>query len=165
MDDVSKGYRWWTSDEFKNDNKPASKAAWDECKRLAVEQLSNKKLYVMDVFCGTNHDSRMAIRFIMEVALQAHFVKNMFIAPSAEELEDFEPDFISYNAAKARGGELQGLGLNSGTAAIFNLTERERVIPECLVRRRDEEGYVLHDELLPCPSTAWPPCTAPPTPT
>ena len=128
MDDVSKDTVWWTSDEFKNDNKPASKAAWDECKRLAVEQLSNKKLYVMDVFCGTNHDSRMAIRFIMEVAWQAHFVKNMFIAPSAEELENFEPDFISYNAAKAKVENYKELGLNSETAAIFNLTEREQVI-------------------------------------
>ena len=128
MDDVSKDTVWWTSDEFKNDNKPASKEAWDECKRLAVEQLSNKKLYVMDVFCGTNHDSRMAIRFIMEVAWQAHFVKNMFIAPTAEELENFEPDFISYNAAKAKVENYKELGLNSETAAIFNLTEREQVI-------------------------------------
>ena len=128
MDDVSKDTVWWTSDEFKNDNKPASKEAWDECKRLAVEQLSNKKLYVMDVFCGTNHDSRMAIRFIMEVAWQAHFVKNMFIQPSAEELENFEPDFISYNAAKAKVENYQELGLNSETAAIFNLTSREQVI-------------------------------------
>ena len=128
MDDVSKDTVWWTSDEFKNDNKPASKAAWDECKRLAVQQLSNKKLYVMDVFCGTNHDSRMAIRFIMEVAWQAHFVKNMFIAPTAEELENFEPDFISYNAAKAKVENYKELGLNSETAAIFNLTEREQVI-------------------------------------
>ena len=128
MDDVSKDTVWWTSDEFKNDNKPASKEAWDECKRLAVEQLSNKKLYVMDVFCGTNHDSRMAIRFIMEVAWQAHFVKNMFIAPTAEELENFEPDFVSYNAAKAKVTNYKELGLNSETAAIFNLTSREQVI-------------------------------------
>ena len=102
MDENSKDTVWWTSKEFANDNKPASKEAWDECKKLALEQLSNKKLYVMDVFCGTNKDSRMAIRFIMEVAWQAHFVKNMFIAPTAEELANFEPDFVSYNAAKAR---------------------------------------------------------------
>ena len=99
MDDVSKDTIWWTSDEFKNDNKPASKEAWDSCKAQAIKQLSNKKLYVMDVFCGTNKDSRMAVRFIMEVAWQAHFVKNMFIAPTAEELENFEPDFVSFNAA------------------------------------------------------------------
>ncbi|MBQ9968423.1 MAG: phosphoenolpyruvate carboxykinase (ATP), partial [Oscillospiraceae bacterium] len=80
MDENSKDTVWWTSDAFKNDNKPASQEAWDACKKLAVEELSNTKLYVIDVFCGTNTDSRMAIRFIMEVAWQAHFVKNMFIA-------------------------------------------------------------------------------------
>ena len=128
MDDTSKDTVWWTSDEFKNDNKPASKEAWDECKKLAQEQLSNKRLFVMDVFCGANHDSRMAIRFIMEVAWQAHFVKNMFIEPTAEELENFEPDFISYNAAKAKVENYKELGLNSETAAIFNLTSREQVI-------------------------------------
>ena len=128
LDDTSKDTVWWTSDEFKNDNKPASQAAWDECKRLAQQQLSNKRLFVMDVFCGANHDSRMAIRFIMEVAWQAHFVKNMFIQPTAEELENFEPDFISYNAAKAKVANFKELGLNSETAAIFNLTSREQVI-------------------------------------
>ena len=128
MDDTSKDTVWWTSDEFKNDNKPASQQAWDECKKLAQEELSNKRLFVMDVFCGANHDSRMAIRFIMEVAWQAHFVKNMFIEPTAEELENFEPDFISYNAAKAKVTNYKELGLNSETAAIFNLTSREQVI-------------------------------------
>ncbi len=128
MDENSKDTVWWTSDEFKNDNKPASKEAWDACKALALKELSNKKLYVMDVFCGTNADSRMAIRFIMEVAWQAHFVKNMFIAPTAEELENFEPDFISYNASKAKVENYKELGLNSETAAIFNITDREQVI-------------------------------------
>ena len=102
MDENSKDTVWWTSDEFKNDNKPASQEAWAACKDLALKELSGKKLYVMDVFCGTNADSRMAIRFIMEVAWQAHFVKNMFIAPTEEELANFEPDFVSYNAAKAK---------------------------------------------------------------
>jgi len=128
MDENSKNTVWWTSDEFKNDNKPASQEAWAECKRLAVEQLSNKKLYVMDVFCGTNPDSRMAVRFIMEVAWQAHFVKNMFIAPTAEELENFKPDFVSFNAAKAKVTNYKELGLNSETAAIFNITSKEQVI-------------------------------------
>ena len=128
MDENSKDTVWWTSDEFKNDNKPASKEAWDACKALAIKELSNKKLYVMDVFCGTNADSRMAIRFIMEVAWQAHFVKNMFIAPTEEELANFKPDFISYNAAKAKVENYKELGLNSETAAIFNITSREQVI-------------------------------------
>ena len=128
MDENSKNTVWWTSDEFKNDNKPASVEAWNECKRLAVEELSNKKLYVMDVFCGTNKDSRMAVRFIMEVAWQAHFVKNMFIAPTEEELANFEPDFVSFNAAKAKVTNFKELGLNSETAAIFNITSKEQVI-------------------------------------
>jgi len=128
MDENSKDTVWWTSDEFKNDNKPASQEAWKACKEVAIKQLSNKKLYVMDVFCGTNADTRMAIRFIMEVAWQAHFVKNMFINPTAEELEHFEPDFVSYNAAKAKLTNYKELGLNSETAAIFNITSREQVI-------------------------------------
>ena len=128
MDENSKDTVWWTSDEFKNDNKPASQEAWKVCKDLAVQELSNKKLYVMDVFCGTNADTRMAIRFIMEVAWQAHFVKNMFIAPTEEELKNFKPDFISYNASKAKVENFKELGLNSETAAIFNITSREQVI-------------------------------------
>ncbi len=102
MDENSKDTVWWTSDAFKNDNKPMSVETWNACKEIAVKELSGKKLYVQDVFCGTNADSRMAIRFIVEVAWQAHFVKNMFIAPTAEELENFEPDFVCYNASKAK---------------------------------------------------------------
>ncbi len=128
MDENSKNTVWWTSDEFKNDNKPASQEAWAACKELALKELSNKKLYVMDVFCGTNADSRMAIRFIVEVAWQAHFVKNMFIAPTAEELANFEPDFVVYNASKAKVENYKELGLNSETAVLFNITSREQVI-------------------------------------
>ena len=128
MDENSKDTVWWTSDEFKNDNHPCSEETWAELKKLAIEELSNKKLYVMDVFCGTNDDTRMAIRFIMEVAWQAHFVKNMFINPTTEELENFEPDFISYNASKAKVENFKELGLNSETAAVFNITSREQVI-------------------------------------
>ncbi len=128
MDDNSKDTVWWTSDEFKNDNKPASQEAWAACKELALKELSNKKLYVMDVFCGTNADSRMAIRFIVEVAWQAHFVKNMFIAPTEEELANFEPDFVVYNASKAKVENYKELGLNSETAVLFNITSREQVI-------------------------------------
>ena len=128
MDENSKDTVWWTSDELKNDNKPASIEAWNACKELAMKQLSNKKLYVVDVFCGTNADSRMAIRFIMEVAWQAHFVTNMFIQPTAEELENFEPDFVCYNASKAKVENYKELGLNSETAVAFNITSREQVI-------------------------------------
>ena len=128
MDENSKDTVWWTSDEFKNDNHPCSEATWKELKALAVEQLSNKKLYVVDVFCGANKDTRMAIRFIMEVAWQAHFVKNMFINPSEEELANFEPDFVCYNASKAKVSNYKELGLNSETAVVFNITSREQVI-------------------------------------
>ena len=128
MDENSKDTVWWTSDSFANDNKPASLEAWNACKELAIQELSNKKVYVMDVFCGTNKDSRMAIRFIMEVAWQAHFVKNMFIAPTAEELENFKPDFVVYNASKAKVENFKELGLNSETAVLFNITSREQVI-------------------------------------
>ena len=161
MDDTSRDTVWWTSDEFKNDNKPASQEAWDACKKLAQEQLSNKRLFVMDVFCGANHDSRMAIRFIMEVAWQAHFVKNMFIQPTAEELENFEPDFISYNAAKAKVENYQELGLNSETAAIFNLTSREQVILNTWYGGEMKKGMFSYmNYLLPLKGMASMHCSA-----
>ena len=128
MDDNSKDTVWWTSDEYKNDNHPATKEAWETCKAIAQKELSNKKLYVVDAFCGANKDTRMAIRFIMEVAWQAHFVKNMFIRPTEDELKDFTPDFVVYNASKAKVENYKELGLNSETAVMFNITSREQVI-------------------------------------
>ena len=128
MDENSKDTVWWTSDEYKNDNHPATQEAWEAVKALAKKELSNKKLYVVDAFCGANHDTRMAVRFIVEVAWQAHFVTNMFIKPSAEELENFEPDFVVYNASKAKVENYKELGLNSETAVVFNITSREQVI-------------------------------------
>ncbi|MCC8118572.1 MAG: phosphoenolpyruvate carboxykinase (ATP) [Bacteroidales bacterium] len=128
MDETSKDTVWWTTPEYKNDNKPATEEAWTACKDLALSELSGKKLYVVDGFCGTNKDSRMAVRFIMEVAWQAHFVTNMFIRPNAEDLENFKPDFVVYNASKAKLDNYKELGLNSETAVVFNLTSREQVI-------------------------------------
>ncbi len=128
MDDNSKDTVWWTSDEYKNDNHPVSEEVWKELKKIAREELSGKKLYVIDAFCGANRDTRMAIRFIMEVAWQAHFVKNMFIRPAEEELENFEPDFVVYNASKSKVENYKELGLNSETAVAFNITSREQVI-------------------------------------
>src|SRR5574344_479564 len=119
---------WWTSDEYKNDNKPVTKETWAAVKEIAKKELSNKKLYVVDGFCGANKDTRMAVRFIVEVAWQAHFVKNMFIRPSEEELAAFEPDFIVYNASKAKVENYKELGLNSETAFVFNVTSKEQVI-------------------------------------
>ena len=128
MDDNSKDTVWWTSDEFKNDNHPMTESTWSVVKDLAVKELSNKKLYVVDAFCGANADTRMAVRFIVEVAWQAHFVTNMFIQPTAEELANFEPDFIVYNASKAKVENYKELGLNSETCVAFNITSREQVI-------------------------------------
>ena len=128
MDENSKDTVWWTSDEYKNDNHPATLEAWKAVKEIAQKELSGKKLYVVDAFCGANKDTRMAVRFIMEVAWQAHFVKNMFIKPTAEELENFEPDFIVYNASKAKVTNYKELGLNSETAVVFNITSKEQVI-------------------------------------
>ncbi len=128
MDGNSKDTVWWTSDEYKNDNHPASQETWRAVKELAIQELSGKRLFVVDAFCGANHDTRMAIRFIMEVAWQAHFVTNMFIKPTAEELESFEPDFVVYTASKAKVDNYKELGLNSETAVVFNITSREQVI-------------------------------------
>ncbi|SEH21226.1 MULTISPECIES: phosphoenolpyruvate carboxykinase (ATP) [unclassified Selenomonas] len=128
MDENSKDTVWWTSDEYKNDNHPASQEAWAAVKEIAKKELSDKKLYVVDAFCGANKDTRMAVRFIMEVAWQAHFVTNMFIQPSAEELENFKPDFVVYNASKAKVENYKELGLNSETAVVFNITSKEQVI-------------------------------------
>ena len=129
MDEVSKDTVWWTSDEYKNDNKPVSEATWAELKKLATSELCNKKLYVVDAFCGANPATRLKVRFIMEVAWQAHFVTNMFIRPTMKELSDFgEPDFVVYNASKAKVENYKELGLNSETAVVFNLTSKEQVI-------------------------------------
>lgn len=128
MDENSKDTIWWTTEEYPNDNHPASEETWAAVKKIAKDELCNKRLFVVDAFCGTNKDTRMAIRFIMEVAWQAHFIKNMFIQPTAEELEGFEPDFVIYNASKAKVENYKELGLRSETAVVFNITSRESVI-------------------------------------
>ena len=128
-DAVSENTIWWTSDDYKNDNKPCSQESWKVLKGLAANELSGKKLYVMDTFCGANENTRLKIRFIMEVAWQAHFVKNMFIRPSEEELNNYgEPDFVVLTASKAKVENYKELGLNSETAVVFNLTEKMQII-------------------------------------
>ena len=128
MDDNSKDTVWWTSKDYPNDNHPMSEETWNTVKEIAKKELSGKRLFVVDAFCGANVDTRMAVRFIVEVAWQAHFVKNMFIEPSAEELENFEPDFVVYNASKASVENYEELGLNSKTCVAFNITSKEQVI-------------------------------------
>ena len=128
MDENSKDTVWWTSPEYPNDNHVMSEEVWAEVKKMAQAQLSGKRLFVVDAYCGANKDTRMAIRFIVEVAWQAHFVENMFILPTDEELENFEPDFVIYNASKAKCENYKELGLNSETVAAFNISSREQVI-------------------------------------
>ena len=128
MDENSKDTVWWTTPEYPNDNHPLSEENWAVLKKLAQDELSGKKLYVVDAFCGANKDTRMAVRFIMEVAWQAHFVRNMFIKPTAEELEVFEPNFVVYTASLAKVDNYKEMGLNSETAVAFNISSREQVI-------------------------------------
>ncbi len=119
---------WWTSEEYKNDNKKMSEKTWAVVNDLAKKELSNKRLFIVDGFCGANKDTRMKIRFIVEVAWQAHFVTNMFIKPINEEELAQEPDFIVYNASKAKVKNYAELGLNSETCVAFNVTTKEQVI-------------------------------------
>jgi len=126
-DAVSENTVWWST-IGKNDNKPITPEIWAHLKGIVSRQLSNKKLYVVDAFAGANPDSRLSVRFIMEVAWQAHFVKNMFIRPSDEELENFKPDFVLINGAKAVNPQWQEQGLNSENFVAFNLTERIQIV-------------------------------------
>ena len=128
MDENSKDTVWWTTEEYPNDNHPMTEDTWNKVKEIAKNELCNKRLFVVDAFCGANKDSRMAVRFIVEVAWQAHFIKNMFIQPTDEELADFKPDFVVYNASLAKVEDYKALGLNSETCVAFNITSREQVI-------------------------------------
>lgn len=128
-DEVTENTMWWTSDKAVNDNKPISKTTWDALKTTTTNQLSGKKLYVVDAFCGANENTRLKVRFIMEVAWQAHFVKNMFIRPTEEELENFgEPDFVVMNASKTSFKDYAAHSLNSEVYIAFNLTEKVQLI-------------------------------------
>ncbi|MBR3854070.1 MAG: phosphoenolpyruvate carboxykinase (ATP) [Tidjanibacter sp.] len=161
-DETSENTVWWTSEEYKNDNKPVTPEAWKELKKIATEQLSNKKLYVMDTFCGANENSRLKIRFIMEVAWQAHFVKNMFIRPTEEELANYgEPDFVVLNASKAKVENYKELGLNSETAVVFNLTEKVQVIINTWYGGEMKKGMFSYmNYLLPLKGIASMHCSA-----
>ena len=162
MDEVSKNTVWWTSDEYKNDNKPVTEATWAVLKDLAVKELSGKKLFVMDTFCGANENTRLKVRFIMEVAWQAHFVKNMFIRPTEEELAAYgEPDFVVYNASKAKVENYAELGLNSETAVVFNLTSKEQVILNTWYGGEMKKGmFSIMNYLLPLRGIASMHCSA-----
>ena len=122
------GEIWWDTEEYHNDNHKMSVSTWKAVKKLALNQLSGKRLFVVDGFCGTHKDTRMKVRFIMEVAWQAHFVTNMFIRPKNQKEFDQEPDFVVYCAAKAKVENYAELGLRSETCVAFNVTSREQVI-------------------------------------
>ena len=122
------GEIWWTTEGYPNDNHKMSEKTWKAVKKLAQNQLSGKRLFVVDGFCGTHADTRMKVRFIMEVAWQAHFVTNMFIRPKNQKEFDQEPDFVVYCAAKAKVENYKELGLRSETCVAFNVTSREQVI-------------------------------------
>ncbi len=161
MDENSKDTVWWTTDEYKNDNHPASEETWAAVKDIAIKELSDKRLFVVDAFCGTNADTRMAIRFIMEVAWQAHFVKNMFITPTEKELENFEPDFVVYNASKAKVENYKELGLHSETVAMFNITSREQVIANTWYGGEMKKGmFSMMNYYLPLKGIAAMHCSA-----
>ncbi|MGY5451702.1 phosphoenolpyruvate carboxykinase (ATP) [Agarivorans sp. MS3-6] len=128
LDDATRDNMWWTSEQAKNDNKPIDPSVWVELKKTVTDQLSGKRLFVVDTFCGANPDTRLKVRFIVEVAWQAHFVTNMFIRPTAEELVDYEPDFVVMNGSKTTNKNWQKQGLNSENFTVFNMTEKMQVI-------------------------------------
>ena len=152
---------WWTTEEYKNDNHPMDESVWATVKDIAVKELCNKRLFVVDAFCGANKDTRMAVRFIMEVAWQAHFVTNMFIKPTAEEEANFEPNFIVYTASKAKVENYKELGLNSETAVLFNVTSREQVILNTWYGGEMKKGmFSMQNYFLPLQGMASMHCSA-----
>ncbi len=129
MDDVTRDTIWWNSEKAKNDNKPITQEVYNDLKELVLKELSGKKLYVVDTFCGANEDSRLKVRFVVEVPWQAHFVKNMFIRPTTEELEVYgDPDFVVLNGSETVNNKWKEHGLNSEVFTVFNLTEKMQVI-------------------------------------
>ena len=159
-DDTSRDTVWW-SDQGKDDNKPIDKDTWDHLKSIVAERLSGKRLYVMDTICGANENSHLKVRFIMEVAWQAHFVKNMFIRPSPEQMADFEPDFIVMNGAKSTNPDWESMGLNSENFIAFNLTEKMQLIGGTWYGGEMKKGmFSMMNYLLPLSGMASMHCSA-----
>ena len=152
---------WWTTEGYKNDNHPMSEEVWAKVKDIAVKELSGKKLYIVDAFCGANEATHLAVRFILEVAWQAHFIKNMFIQPTEAELETFEPNFVIYNASKAKVENYKELGLNSETCVAFNTTSREQVIINTWYGGEMKKGmFSMQNYYLPLQGIASMHCSA-----
>ncbi|BBM65961.1 Involved in the gluconeogenesis. Catalyzes the conversion of oxaloacetate (OAA) to phosphoenolpyruvate (PEP) through direct phosphoryl transfer between the nucleoside triphosphate and OAA [Vibrio sp. B1REV9] len=160
-DATTEEHMWWTSDAVKNDNKPINKEVWDDLKTLVTNQLSGKRLFVIDGYCGANPDTRLSIRVITEVAWQAHFVKNMFIRPSEEELATFEPDFVVMNGAKCTNEKWEEHGLNSENFTVFNLTERMQLIGGTWYGGEMKKGmFAMMNYFLPLKDIASMHCSA-----
>ncbi|WP_050938381.1 phosphoenolpyruvate carboxykinase (ATP) [Vibrio harveyi] len=160
-DATTEEHMWWTSDAVKNDNKPINKEVWDDLKELVTSQLSGKRLFVIDGYCGANPDTRLSIRVITEVAWQAHFVKNMFIRPTEEELATFEPDFVVMNGAKCTNEKWEEHGLNSENFTVFNLTERTQLIGGTWYGGEMKKGmFAMMNYFLPLKDIASMHCSA-----
>ncbi len=161
LDDTTKENMWWTSEQVKNDNKAISQEVWNELKVLTTTQLSGKRLFVLDCYCGANEDTRLSIRFITEVAWQCHFVKNMFIRPTEEELATFEPDFVVMNAAKTTNQDWEKQGLNSENYTVFNLTEKMQLIGGTWYGGEMKKGmFAMMNYFLPLKGVASMHCSA-----
>ncbi|WP_282064602.1 phosphoenolpyruvate carboxykinase (ATP) [Vibrio rotiferianus] len=160
-DATTEKHMWWTSDAVKNDNKAINKEVWDDLKELVTNQLSGKRLFVIDGYCGANPDTRLSIRVITEVAWQAHFVKNMFIRPTEEELATFEPDFVVMNGAKCTNEKWEEHGLNSENFTVFNLTERMQLIGGTWYGGEMKKGmFAMMNYFLPLKDIASMHCSA-----
>ncbi|WP_428775164.1 phosphoenolpyruvate carboxykinase (ATP) [Vibrio sp.] len=161
LDDTTRDTLWWTSDSVKNDNKPISQEIWNDLKRQVTKQLSGKRVFVIDGYCGANPDTRLAIRVITEVAWQAHFVKNMFLRPTDEELVDFKPDFVVMNGAKCTNDHWQEQGLNSENFTVFNLTEKMQLIGGTWYGGEMKKGmFAMMNYFLPLQGIASMHCSA-----
>ncbi|HAD4941806.1 TPA_asm: phosphoenolpyruvate carboxykinase (ATP) [Salmonella enterica subsp. enterica serovar Typhi str. CT18] len=161
-DDTTRDTLWWSDKgKGKNDNKPLSQETWQHLKGLVTHQLSGKRLFIVDAFCGANADTRLSVRFITEVAWQAHFVKNMFIRPTDEELVGFKPDFIVMNGAKCTNPQWKEQGLNSENFVAFNLTERIQLIGGTWYGGEMKKGmFSVMNYLLPLKGIASMHCSA-----
>ena len=160
-DDSSKEHVWWTSDAAKNDNKPMTPETWKSLKELVTSELSGKRLFVIDAFCGASEHHRLAVRIITEVAWQAHFVKNMFIRPTEEELKTFKPDFVVLNGSKVTNPNWKEQGLNSENFVAFNLTEHVQLIGGTWYGGEMKKGmFSMMNYLLPLKGVASMHCSA-----
>ncbi len=153
---------WWAGPNRKgSDNKPITKEVWKDLYSLGQHQLSGKKLYVTDAFCGADPETRIRIRVIGEVAWQSHFVKNMFIRPTEEELENFEPDFVMLNACKTVNPNWKEQNLNSEVFVAFNISEKRAVVGGSWYGGEIKKGFFsIMNYLLPLQGIASMHCSA-----